>query len=93
MMGGLRSIIELGFACIAIANFYSHASDIVKKLTNFLKETGSKILGFLNRTVGKSIVSKFTEPETRMKTIKLLIINFVRGIAVLLLVLASKMRG
>lgn len=59
MMGGLRSIIELGFAAIAIANFYGHASDIVKKLTNFIKETGSKLLGFLNRTVGKRIISKF----------------------------------
>jgi hypothetical protein len=31
MMGGLRSIIELGFAAIALANFCTTSSDLLKK--------------------------------------------------------------
>jgi len=92
-MGGLKSVIELGFAAIAIANFYSHASDIVKKLMNFVKETGTKLMGFVSRNLGDKIVSKFAEPTTRIKTIKSLAINLVRGVAILLLVLSAKLRG
>jgi hypothetical protein len=31
MMGGLRSILELGFAAIALANFWTRSSEIFKR--------------------------------------------------------------
>lgn len=47
-MGGLRSIVELGFAAIAIANFYSHTSEMAKKLFQFLKSTTANIFSFFH---------------------------------------------
>lgn len=92
MMGGLRSIVELGFAAIAIANFYSHTSEMAKKLFQFLKSTTANIFSFLHSKITAKLVANLTEPSKRIKTLKAIIMNFIRVVAVMLLCLAAKMR-
>jgi fructoselysine-6-P-deglycase FrlB-like protein len=92
MIGGLRSIIELGMAGIAIANFYNYASDIVKKMIDFIKSAGAKILKFLHRKFAAKMLNNLAQPDRRMKTIKALIFNFVRVVALLMLGLSAKLK-
>jgi hypothetical protein len=47
MMGGLRSILELGFAGIALANFWSRSVEIFKKFYGFLAETSKSFLNII----------------------------------------------
>jgi hypothetical protein len=93
MMGGLQSIVQLGFAAIAIANFYTHLSAMGKKLVAMLKSLTGTILTFLNRRVTGKILGKLKNPETRMRTVKGVILNFVRVFSVVLLCLAAKLKS
>ena len=92
MMGGLRSILELGLAAIAIANFYTHISAMAKKLIEVIKRMVGGIANFIQNKVGARIIGKLSNPETRWKTIKNVVVNFVRVFAVLLVCLAAKLR-
>jgi len=92
MMGGLRSIIELGFAAIAIANFYTHLSTMAKKLAGVIKNMATSITSFLQRKVGSKIMTSLADPETRMKTVKKVVVNFVRVFSLLLMCLAAKLK-
>ena len=91
-MGGLRSIIELGFAAIAIANFYTHISTMAKKLAEVIKNMATYITSFLQRKVGSKIITSFKDSETSMKTIKKIVVSFVRIFSVLLMCLAAKLK-
>jgi hypothetical protein len=44
MMGGLRSILELGFAGVALANFGSQTWALIKKIALFLLQTSKKFV-------------------------------------------------
>ena len=92
MMGGLQSILQLGMAAIAIANFYSHISAMAKKLIEVIKKMAGGMVNFLHNKVGAKLVGKFTNPETRWKTIKNVIVTFVRVFGVLLVCLAAKLK-
>ena len=48
MMGGLRSILEIGMAGLAVANFYSHVSAMAKKSVKVIKSMLSAILRFMS---------------------------------------------
>jgi len=87
MMGGLRSIIELGFAFIAVANFYTHISSMAKKLAETAKHMLGGMFNFLKGRVGGN-VQKLKNPRTLRKVI----LNFVRVFSVVLIVLAAKLK-
>mgnify|MGYP000073661029 CR=1 FL=1 len=93
MMGGLNSIIQIGFAMIAIANFYSHVSTMAKKLAELCKSMTTSLLSFMKKRMGLKIIHKLGNPETRMKALKTVIINFVRAFSCVLLCLAAKMKS
>lgn len=92
MMGGLRSVIELGFAAIAIANFYTHLSAMASKLAGMVKSMMSSIINFINKRLTGKMLSKLTNPETRLKTLKGLLLNITRVFSTLLLCLAFKLK-
>ena len=46
MMGGLRSILELGMAFLALTNFCITTSALMKKLLTFSKEKGLSMAKF-----------------------------------------------
>lgn len=48
-MGGLRSILELGFAGVALANFGSQSWALIKRISLFLLQTSKKFTSFLGR--------------------------------------------
>lgn len=92
-MGGLRSILELGLAAIAIANFYSHISAMTKKIAEVIKTMLGGIMKFLHKRVTGRVISKLTNPNTRTRALKHVLVSFVRVFSVLLLCLAAKLRS
>lgn len=55
MMGGLRSMVELGFSFVALGNFGSKSLKLMKKIFAFLAQTSQK---FLERLSGTSAVTE-----------------------------------
>ena len=49
MMGGLRSILELGFAGVALTNFGGQSWALIKRIASFLLQTSKKFASFLGR--------------------------------------------
>lgn len=93
MMGGLKSVLELGFAAIAIANFYTHLSAMGKKIVGAIKRVISAIFNFLQKRVSGTVFSKLANPTTRMGAFKKMMIVSVRVLSVLLLCLAAKLKN
>jgi hypothetical protein len=60
MMGGLRSILELGFAGIALANFWSRSWELIKKIALFLFSTSKKFGSYLISHFPKHLIDKIT---------------------------------
>jgi hypothetical protein len=60
MMGGLKSILELGFAGVALANFGSQSWALVKRITLFLLQTSKKFVSFLGRFFPTNLFKKLT---------------------------------
>lgn len=93
MMGGLKSVLELGFAAITIVNFYTHISTMAKKIAGVIKGVMGAIFSFLHKRVAGTVLSKLTDPSTRMRALKKITISFVRVLSVLLLCLAAKLKN
>ncbi len=91
-MGGLRSILELGVAFLALTNFCITTSELLKKFTDFSKEKGHSIAKFLEERIPTKAISSLMNPERRGKVIKAIIVNTLRVLAAFLLVLGLKMR-
>lgn len=62
MMGGLKSVLELGFAAIAIANFYTHLSAMAQKIVGGIKRVMGVIFNFLQKKVAGTLFSKLARP-------------------------------
>lgn len=77
-MGGLRSILELGFAGVALANFWSRAVEIIKKMFGFLVETSAKFAKFVMSHLPKNLINGLGNPEQRQATILRILINLLR---------------
>ena len=92
MMGGLKSIIEIGFAMIAIANFYGHASTMAKKIASACQSMLSGLVHFVRTKMGFKLMNKLNNSEARTKALKGIILNFVRLFSGLLLCLAAKLK-
>ena len=60
-MGGLRSIVELGFATIALANFCSKSAEIFKKFLESSKQASLSLAGFIESKLPTKI---FTNPSS-----------------------------
>lgn len=43
MMGGLRSMVEIGFSMVALCNFTSRSWELLKKIVQFLVQTSKKL--------------------------------------------------
>lgn len=70
MMGGLRSILELGVAFLALANFCMTTSELIKKFMEFSKEKASSLAQFFQRKLPTKTISKIMAPERRSKFLK-----------------------
>ena len=70
MMGGLRSIVELGFAAIALANFWSRSAEIFKKFMEFGKQASKSMGSFIESKIPTKIFTNLSTPEKRGKAIK-----------------------
>lgn len=46
-MGGLRSMVELGFSMVALCNFTSQSWQLLKKIMMFLTKTSRKLVNKL----------------------------------------------
>lgn len=93
MMGGLKSVLEIGMAGLAIANFYSHASTMASKLAGVIRKMMAWIFNFMGRRVFGKMVAGMSNSKMRMKMVKGVVINFVRVFSVVLLVVAAKLKG
>ena len=51
MMGGMRSMLELGFAGVAFYNFGSKAFNLFKKIILFLLKTSTSFLSFVTKFI------------------------------------------
>lgn len=70
MMGGLRSILELGVAFLALANFCMTTSELMKKFMEFSKEKASSIAKFFESKIPTKTITKLMAPERRSKFLK-----------------------
>lgn len=59
-MGGLRSILELGFAGVALANFGSQSWTLIKRIALFLLQTSKKFISFLGKFFPTTLFKKLT---------------------------------
>ena len=62
MMGGLRSILELGMAFLALTNFCITTSALMKKLLAFSKEKGISMAKFFERKIPTKTISHLMSP-------------------------------
>lgn len=62
MMGGLRSILELGFAFLALANFCMTTSELLKKFFEFTKQKSQSIAKFLENKIPTKTISNMMSP-------------------------------
>ena len=51
MMGGMRSMLELGFASVAFYNFGSKSWQLIKKIIMFLFKTSTRFLSFIGQYI------------------------------------------
>lgn len=93
MMGGLRSVLDIGMALLAIANLYSHLSTMASKAAGVAKTLVGRILSFLYRSTGFRLVGQLSNPTIRVRTLKALMMTFVRLFSALLLCLTAKMKS
>lgn len=49
-MGGLRSMVEIGFSMVALCNFASRSWELLKKIVQFLAKTSLKLYKKLSGT-------------------------------------------
>ena len=92
MMGGLRSIVELGFAAIALANFWSRSAEIFKKFMEFGKQASKSMGSFIESKIPTKIFTNLSTPEKRGKAIKSIVLMVIRVFAALLLLLGFRLR-
>jgi hypothetical protein len=92
MMGGLRSILELGFAAIALANFCSRSAEIFKKFMEFGKQASKSMGNFIESKIPTKIFTNLSTPEKRGKAIKTIVMMVIRVFAALLLLLGFRLR-
>ena len=91
-MGGLRSIVELGFAMIALAQFYNTTSELSKKFLAFAKDTLSSLARFVESKLPKQMMKSVTSPERRAKTLKTVFVAVLRVVTSVMLGLGIKLR-
>lgn len=65
---------------------------MASKVAGLVKSMLSGLLNFLNNKIAGKMLSKLSNPETRIKTIKNVLVNFVRLLSILLLCLAAKLK-
>lgn len=92
MMGGLQSIIQMGFAMIALANFWGKGAEISKQFMSFSKATLKSVARFVESKLPKKLIKSMTSPENRGKTIKAVMMGVIRIFASVLLFLGFKLR-
>lgn len=96
MMGGMRSILELGFAGVAFMNFGTKALSIIKKIFLFLFKTSSSFLSFVAQYIPveqlKNVVLMTTGSKGSLKWENLLI-SLVRITVVIFLAISYKLRN
>lgn len=54
MMGGLRSMVEIGFSLVALGNFGSQSWELLKKIVGFLLKTSQSLA---QRVAGVTVFS------------------------------------
>ena len=91
MMGGLRSMVELGFAGIALANFWSKASEIATKVLTFLLEKCKSFAIWVSGKVPTNVIHKLVEAEHRPQAIKNILLSCFRFFAVSIILIGWKM--
>lgn len=47
MMGGLKSILEMGFAAIALVNFWTKSIEIYKKMMDSVQGIAKSLIAFI----------------------------------------------
>jgi hypothetical protein len=92
MMGGLRSILELGVAFLALTNFCITFSDLMKKFMAYSKETSLSMAKYIESKLPTKAIGRLISPEQRGKTLRSLLFVVLRVFAGLLLFLGLKMR-
>lgn len=96
MMGGMRSMLELGFAGVAFYNFGSKAWSLFKKIILFLLKTSKSFLGFFLKFIPvdqiKTVIVASTGSKSDLKFNNLLI-SIIRVSVVVLLAISYKMRN
>lgn len=92
MMGGLRSILELGFAAIALANFWTRSTEIFKKLLETMQGMGKTLASFIESKLPTKVFTNLAHPSKRTKVLKSFILSFVRLFAFGLLCIGIKLR-
>lgn len=96
MMGGMRSILELGFAGVAFYNFGSKAWELFKKIILFLLKTSTRFLSFVAQFIPteqlKSVLVTSTGSKGDLKW-ENIIISIVRVAIIALLAISYKMRN
>ena len=92
MMGGLRSILELGFAMIALAQFWNTTSELSKKFLAYSKETLASLARFVESKLPREMLKSVTSPKRRVKTLKAVMLTVLRVFASVMLCLGVKLR-
>ena len=95
MMGGMRSILELGFAGVAFYNFGSKSWSLIKKIFMFLFNTSSRFASFLGKFIPieqiKNILITATGSKGAVQT-KNVLVSVIRIILIAFLVIGYKLR-
>lgn len=96
MMGGMRSMLELGFAGVAFMNFGTKALSIIKKIFLFFFKTSSSFLSFIAKYIPveqlKNIALSTTGSKDSLKWQNLLI-SLVRITVIIFLVISYRLRN
>lgn len=96
MMGGMRSILELGFASVAFYNFGSKSWSLIKKIFMFLFNTSSRFASFLGKFIPieqiKNILITTTGSKGTSVQTKNVLMSVIRIILIALLVIGYKLR-
>ncbi len=86
MMGGLQSIVQIGFALIALARFSGQFWEMIKKFSAFILKTNKKVVAFLLKLLPsrqvKQLITIGQRPESKNKDFNLML-AIVRVFAVL----------
>lgn len=65
---------------------------MASKIAGLVKSMLSGLINFINKRLAGKVLSKLANPETRIKTIKNMLVNVVRLFSILLLCLAAKLK-